>query len=320
MHKLLAWLLPAWARPDHPLLQYEFARLQRAGRQRVALHCVVLALALAAMSLLSWLVTGDSMAGQSLSHALWRGMYFPLLVLQAAAWMAALAMGMSAVESERQRRTWDSLRATQAGAGSALRARWIGILYRLRAPIAVMLAARALLAAAMLYELAAFDFHYSAALSARLNPPLPDPFLALPLIALVMAVNFLLPLISLAAAVAFGMLVAVALRARLWTAIVQVVAVATQVACMVAGALYIAGQLEASQQLPPAIHGLVLLVYSALGDWALQLAYLGRLGEVWAGAEHGGGLPPALGIWLLTLAWLADGMMRLAESLSEGRG
>ena len=86
-------------------------------------------------------------------------MYFPALALQAITFVLALALGAAAVDAERSRKTWDKLRATEAGAGLALRARWLGILYRLRAPIALILLLRLLLALAALIELTAFGGH-----------------------------------------------------------------------------------------------------------------------------------------------------------------
>ena len=111
----------------------------------------------------------------------------------------ALTLGASAVGGERSRKTWDNLRVTEFGAGLALRARWAGILYRLRAPITLILLVRFLLIAGILYDLTAFGGLYPKILGAQAKPPLPEWRLDLLLIAFAVTVNILLPILQVAA-------------------------------------------------------------------------------------------------------------------------
>lgn len=317
MATLRRWLLPHWAQSDHPLLQYELTPYRgRGGRGRFAALAVLLggSAAIYAAAILS------PAGGANPTSLLWRSLYYPTLILQLATMMAALTLGAAAVGGERSRKTWESLRATEFGAGLALRARWAGILYRLRAPICAILLARIFLKAGMIYDLTAFDGLYAQMLAAQASPPLPAPRLELPLIALAATVALLLPVAQIAVAAAFGILLSVAVRERLFAALIHALLIACQLALAAAGAFALSPALQARAPLETAWSYALALAYSAFGDWGLLAAQLGSLGEIWRGAAFGWTISPALALLLFALGLAADGMMWLAGRLSERRG
>ena len=264
---------------------------------------------------------GASDAG-NFSARLWQSLYFPALALQAGALMLALALGAASVDAERNRKTWDKLRATEAGAGLALRARWLGILYRLRAPIAAILLLRLLLALAALVELSAFGGHYVQMLSAGAGaaPAIGDWRLGLLLIALGVALSLAQPLAIIAAAAALGLFLSVTVAERLYSALLQIALAAIYVALLLASAAGAAEILQGRLILSDAAQFAVILLYSSYGDWGLLLAQLGSLGQVWARVPAGAYISVGMAALLLIQTLLADGLMALAERIAERRG
>ena len=223
--RLRDWL-PTSARLRNPLLRYELAKSPgRAAGASFVRQLVALLLLLGAASALYAGAFGPGDAG-GLSALLWESLYFPTLALQVITVVLALALGAASVDAERSRKTWDSLRVTEAGAGLALRARWLGILYRLRAPVAAIVLLRLLLALGTLLDLTAFGGHYVSMLSANATPPLGDWRSGLLLIALSMALNLAQPLVMIASSAALGLFLSVAVVERLYGAVIQIVVIA----------------------------------------------------------------------------------------------
>lgn len=321
MGRLRDWLLPEWARAEHRLLQYELSHFRAAGRRRgILIQLVALSAMLGGSAALYVATVHNPASGANLTSLIWRSLYYPTLVLQLLTVIMALALGAAAVGRERRRKTWDNLRATEFGAGLALRARWAGILYRLRAPIMLILLTRVILIAGMLYDLTAFGGLYAQMLGAHARPPLPEWRLDLVLIALAVTVNIVLPPLQIAAAAAFGILLSVAIRERIYSAAVLLLAVATQLAFAAAGALAIAQMLRVDAPAAGDWSYALLLGFSAFGDWGLLLAQLGSLGEIWHRVPYGSTISFCLLIPLIALSLAADGMMWLAARLSERRG
>lgn len=321
MRNLRNWLLPEWARPEHPLLQYELSHFRAAGGRRGLLaQLALLAALLGGGSALYAATRLNPASGANLTGLIWQCLYYPTLVLQLLTMILALALGGAAVGGERNRKTWDNLRVTEFGAGLALRARWAGILYRLRAPISLILLVRCTLIAGILYDLTAFGGLYAQMLGAHAKPPLPEWRLNLLLIALAVTVNVMLPLLQIATAAAFGILLSVAVRERIYAAILQMLVIAIQLAFAAAGAFAIAHLLRSDAPVAGGGPYALFWGYSAFGDWGLLLAQLGSLGEIWHRVPYGSSISLALMIPLAVLGLAADGMMWLAARLSESRG
>ena len=321
MRRVRDWLLPEWARFEHPLLQYEVSQFRAAGGRRgLAIQLITLLALLGGSATLYAAASISPASGVNLTSLIWQSLYYPTLVLQLLTAIMALALGASAVGGERRRKTWDNLRATEFGAGLALRARWAGVLYRLRAPIILILVTRVMLIAGMLYDLTAFGGLYVQMLGAQARPPLPEWRLDLLLIALAVTVSLILPTLQIAAAAAFGILLSVAFRERIYTAVILMLVAATQLAFAAAGALAIAGLLQVDAPAVSAWSYALLLGFSAFGDWGLLLSQLGSLGEIWNRVPYGATISFCLLILVFAMSLATDGLMWLAARLSERRG
>ena len=315
-------LVPAGARPpmSNPLLQYELDKARgRSSGPGFALQLTAIITLLGLAAALYAAAFGAPDAG-NLSARLWQSLYFPALALQALTLMLALALGAESIGAERRRKTWEKLRATEAGAGLALRARWLGIMYRLRAPIAVILLFRLLLALAAQVELTAFGGHYVQMLGAGAAPPLGDWRISLLLIALSVALSLAQPLAMIAAAAALGLFLSVTVVERLYSALLQIVLAAIYVVLLLASAAGAADILQGRLIMSDAAQFAVVLLYSSFGDWGLLQAQLGSLDQVWARVPAGAYIGVGMVALLLIQAFTADGLMALAERISERRG
>ena len=309
---LLDWLLPGWARRNSALLRHQLANTS--GRFGALLQATgwLLAIGLAALCIDALSPTNANMGAR-----IWRSSHLPLLALQTGTWVVAFLLGGGTVGRQRSRKTWDSLRATEAGVALALRMRWLGILLRLRAPIAAILLVRLLYCLGMWVDLSAFGGHHGSMLARQALPPLPDSWLALPLIAATMAALLLLPLGAIGLGAALGILLSVLIRERMFAALAQVLIVSAQLIWVVAGSLQIhIGWL----QLPGEAQFAWQLLYGALGDWGLSLAQLSNLGELWSSVPGGAWLGPALFCLALAGGSAADGLLWLAARLGQRRG
>ena len=205
-------LLPYWARPEHPILQYELANLRLGGsRWKSIIQLLLLALLLGGGGYLYAGSTSTDTGAGNLADFIWRCLYFPSILVQTATVLSALAFGIGSVEIDRSRQTWDSLRVTEIGAGLTLRTRWVAIFYRLRAPILALLMARLFLVLGMIVDMTAFGGGYLRVLGSTLVDSGYSWWITLPMIALLMTANLLLPLTTVGAASALGILISVAI-------------------------------------------------------------------------------------------------------------
>ena len=313
MNKVRRFLLPGWARTEHPILRYELAHLKRPVSRRTRfLQLLVIVLLLV---LPGYFYAAHIHAASNLSDLVWRSLYFPTLLAQVITAALALSLGIDSVGQERSRRTWDPLRATEVGAALTLRSRWLAILYRLRAPILAVLLARLILLALMLYELAAFDGLYIE----TLTPPFTDWRIGLLAIALIMAASLLLPLTVPGVFAGLGLLISVAIKDRTYRLTVQVMLVTAHITLTVGLLLAVSQVLSGGIRLSDNALFVLFLGYGGFGDGALLLTQLGSLDEIWALVPDAIFIGGGLLILTLLQAAAADGSLWLAVRLSEGR-
>ncbi len=321
MRRFTRWLLPAWALPDHPLLQYELPHLRGEGARRRDSWRLGLLLALLGGAALVYARFSATTAAQgNIGAAVWQSLYYPTLALQQITLIIAFLLGAAVVDAERSRKTWDNLRATEAGARLALRARWIGILYRLRVPILAIVVVRLVFVGITLNELTAFGGRMAHIISGNAMPPLPDWRLGLMLIALNLAVHLLLPLVMLAGAAALGLVLSVLVKERVYAVVAQLLLVLAQVAFVAGAALLLAADLSGNMSLPQLPRYALYLVYGGFGDWGLLQLHLGSLGELWRHVPYGATLTLGAALQLVVGAWMADTLVALAARLAESRG
>jgi hypothetical protein len=312
--------LPAWAKTDHPLLRYELQRQQssdkRPTRLIIATGQVLLLFGFLAGGYLFATNFLTQPTGVNTTQSLWRVLYFPALALQIILSLLVLSISAGTVNDERRRQTWDNLRATEVGAAMKLRTRWVALLYRLRGLIVLILAARLVLALALLYELTSHRGGYIDLLTATVVPELPLP-LGVTMMASLMTAAFLLPITQTGLEIALGLLIGAAIRNRTYSAILQVFLVVAKM-LIVFGLLFIGTRfLMREIEMADSAAWLLMGGFSAFGDQGLLLMQAGQAGDLWAripySVLYGFAL---LGIVLLQ-AILTDGIMAYAVRRAE---
>ena len=226
-------------------------------------------------------------------------------------------MGAAALNGERRGTIWDSLRVTAFGAELAIRARWLGILYRLGAPIAALLLVRLIFSLAMLFDMTAFGGSAVKMLGAEAASATVDVPISIALVGLSAVASVLLPLPMIGCFAALGILLSLAIKEQLFAVIIQMLAIALLVAFVCAGSYALSQALSGHLTLPPLAELLLLIGYSCYGDWGLLHMQLGSLGDVWRNLSFGPFAGAGMAGLLLAQAAIADGMISLAERISE---
>lgn len=276
--------LPEWARSSHPLVRYEIGQTQQASR-RIRLLRVAGFTAL--LVILFWagyaIATGffQNPAGQSLTESAMAILFWPTLALQLILQIAALTITVNTVSEQKRRQAWDNLRATEDGAGLALRARWATVYYRLRVLIGVMLVIRIGFIIGILYDLTAFQGRYIDLLVNNITPDI-SPIVGALLLAFLMTAALLLPMTSIGLHAALGLLISVTVQQRVYSVMTQIIVVIIRlgvvIALLIAATQFIRGNLTLSDGAAWLLFG----GFSALGDWGLSFLHLGFYGEIWA--------------------------------------
>lgn len=318
MLELWKKLLPAWAQPNHPILQYELAHQRAAGsRRKSMLQLFLLALLLGGGGYLYASATTINGRAENLADFLWRCLYYPSILIQTATVLAALAYGIGSIEADRSRQTWDKLRVTELGAGIALRTRWMAMLYRLRGPILALLLARLVLQLGMIANMTAFGGGYLRVLSSSTLGAAPSLWITLPLVILLMTAQMLLPLVTVGAAGAFGILISVAIKQRLFAITVQLVLSVLIVAAVAGGLFAVTSALGGRLLTSDGLRFFLFLGYGGFADGGMLFANLGSLGAVWKLLPQGAFISIGL-LLILALETIAiDRCLSLAIHLSE---
>lgn len=284
---LRIWLgpLPDWTQPNHPIVRYE---LQRAAenlnaRQRL-LRAFGLACLIALAIVFALLVVSAGLtqpAGANIPDTLWRVLFAPVFAVQLGALVLSFALASSLVDEERRRQTWDPLRATEQGATLALRARWLGVMFRLRLLLGLILTARLIFVVGLLWQLTA---HRGAYLDALLAAVVPETNLVIGIILLAAALTaaVLLPFIHVGMAAALGLIVAAWIRARGLSGAAQAIFAVLILTLATVLLLLMSGFLSGALPMDRALTWLLHLLYTVLGDWGLLSLHLAESGLIWA--------------------------------------
>lgn len=322
MIQRLTGQLPDWARPEHPFLRYRLnstLTLPRRARYLRALSGVLLVLALLVGGYLLATNLLRQPPGQNPTESLLNVIFWPLLALQLLMQVGTLVLTGGAVSDEKRRQTWDNVRATEAGAGLAIRSRWALVFYRMRALFVVVIGLRVLLIAGILVDLMAFQGRY---LDLMINGIIPD--VALPvaavLLALMMTAGLLLPVTGVGFDAAVGLLIATLVQERAYTVLVQIVLVVMRVllvaVLLIAATQFVTGNLA----MPEPLSWVLMFLYAAYGDWGLAFLNLGFYGEMWALIPFGVLFGLALLGFALLQAALTDWLLSLATRQAERQG
>jgi hypothetical protein len=314
--------LPSWARSDHPLLRYELGRARRVSRRTAYLRVAGFAALVIVVYWFGYAVaTGffQNAPGQNLTESAIAIVFWPTLAMQVLLQVAALVLTVNTVSEQKRRQTWDNLRATEEGAGLALRTRWATVFYRLSPLLAVVLAVRVALILGILYDLTAFQGRYIDLLINGVRPEV-SPIVGALLLAFLMTASLLLPFTSVGLEASIGLLVSVLIQQRVYSVMTQVIAVVIRLGLVIgftiAATQFIRGDLAASET------GAWFLMggFSALGDWSLSFLLLGFYSEVWATIPYAIFLGVALLIFAMLQSVITEWILAFAIRRAERHG
>lgn len=321
MIKYLTSQLPTWARPEHPLLQYQLRSNRidtRQARLLRALGVVVVGFLLFAGGYLYATNLLQAPAGSNLTDSIWRVLFFPALIIQIILRIVAFSVGVGSIAENRRNQTWDSMRATEKGAEITLRTRWAAMFYQMRGLIGGVLFIRLILIVGILYDLTAFRGGYLDMLTANITPEIPVSVGVLLLSAL-MTAGMLLPLTGLGVDMAMGLLISTAVRQRTYAGLIQAVYVVIRLAVVV-GLLYLLTRfIQGELQLEGWLAWLLVTGFTAIGDWGLVLLQLGSAGELWAIIPYAVAIGVVLLVFALIQAILTDVLLNFAVKVAERR-
>ena len=319
MLQRLTGQLPEWARPEHPILRHEIARMRESGTFTVRfVQFLFLALVLGGIGYLYALYVAPQPLTNNITDIIWRIVFFPALIVQVILRLIAVTLGVNSVNEERQRRTWDKFRSTEVGAELRLRTRWVAIFYRLRGLIGGVMLVRIVLIIGILYDLTAFRGGYLDILTANITPEM-SVFVGVIMLAFLMTAGLILPLTSLGVDIALGILITVAIKDRAYASILYILWILFRL-ILVFGFLIAMTQFLQNTFEPANTESLLLVAgYSAFADWGLFMMQLGAAGEIWAIVPFSIFMGIILLGFALVQAIISDGLLALAVRLSERR-
>lgn len=312
--------IPDWAKRENPLLRYELSRREdKSGSAvgRVAMWVIILSTLVLGGYLY---VTNGLQRSLQMPYTLdiWRMLVFPLVAIQLILRVAGLSLGVGAVTDERQRQTWDNLRATERGAEIGLRTRWVSVFYRLRGLVFTILVSRFVLIGAILYELTSMQGGYLDLLTARAMPSV-SMEVGVILLAAFMTAFIIMPITATGVDIAIGLFISTNIRNRALSALAQVLVVVFRVVTTV-GFFWITWQLMNGDS---AIEGLPALYTlgagAVLADWGLLLSQLSNAGEIWAQIPYAVYLGLGMLIFAVVQVAIASGLLSLAVRSAEIR-
>jgi len=337
MLRLFYAQLPAFARPDNPIMRYT---LLRDGRRTSASTRFVRAL-ISALLLIVLLILGYQIATGFGSVALddaqlnaldsvFLVLYWPLIILQIGARLLAISATTGVIAAETRTGTWESLKITTEGAKLTMRARWASVFYRLRYVLLLIVAARVFFVIVALINFTSFQGQYLDLMVSGTTPlsQMPNPIVSLALsvllASLTMVSALLLPFTAIAFDASLGMLIGTIARGR-WLGILGQVVILLVRLVISSIALWI-GALALS--FSPLVAGSGLGISSVPGggpltwlgtlfgltegDLGLTLLHLPHLQRVWADIDYGILIGLAVLLYALLQAALSQAMIRLA--------
>ena len=312
--------LPDWAKQENPLLRYEIVRRQDKSESPVG-RILMWVIGLTVLILGGYIYATDGMQrGLQLPYTLdiWRIVIFPLLFLQIIMRIAGLSLGVGAVTDERQRQTWDNLRATERGAEIGLRTRLASVFYRLRSVIFTVMVGRIVLVGAILYELTSMQGGYLDLLTARAIPVV-SVQVGVILLAAFMTAFIIMPLTATGVDIALGLLISTTVRNRAISTVLQVLIVVFRTVTTL-GLFWISWQFLNEEIALEGYSALSAIGASAIfADWGLVLSQLSTAGQLWADIPY----TVFLGVFMLAMVviqvLIAGGCMLLAVRAAEVR-
>lgn len=331
--------LPAFARPDHPIMRYLLLREgRRATRGNQILRWLSIAFLVGLLPLGGWMVATrfgtQPIETANRFDAIYLTLYWGLIALQILMRLVAMSATIGVIATEERQQTWDTLKITTEGALLTMKARWAAAFYRLLPVLIILTLARALFILIALYDLTTFQGKYIDILIGG-TVPFGEPYLArdmaesvgvtsgVIITALGMTAALIAPFTALAFDAALGMLVGTLARSRLAGILGQFSLVLVRV--LITGwALWVGasaltlspfGALNASfagSAPSPVLGWLGAFFGIAEGDLGLTALHLPYVQRMWADYDYGIFIGVAFLGYVLLQALLANLIVGLA--------
>lgn len=306
--------LPVWARPTHPMMRYAL------GYRKLTLRDILVRMLLAVLVVGIMVAAGyvyTSETSDSSTVAYREFMFYPLVVLQLFAQLAALSMTVNSVALERQRGTWETLQVSLVGAATAIRSRWALVFYRLRWILAAMVLGRLGYIALLMGDMTDFE---GRAIDVRIIGISPEVTLevAVFLLTALITAAILLPFVAIALDAAIGMLISTLTQRRSVGILTSLILVGGRI-LVTASALFLGETILTANGTKPEIvemsttEGWVRTVFLTLqGDLGLRLLNLETLGNLWADLENGIYLGGVVLVGTILMAVIGNGFVLFA--------
>jgi len=284
MLQRLGMELPDWARAGHPHIRYELGQVRRVSRRIKYTQAIGISLVVVLLFVGGYFIGTNflqSVPGQSLTESAMAIVFWPTFVLQIILQTAAMTLMVNTVSEQKRRLTWDNLRATEGGAGVALRAKWASVYYRLRLLLGLILVIRVGLVLGILYDLTAFQGRYIDLLVNNITPEV-SPIVGALLLAFLMTAALLLPLTGVGMQAAIGLLIAVNIQQRIYNVMTQLIIIIVRLLIIVGLTLATTQFINNQITLGDVPAWLLTGAYAAIGDWGLRFLHVGFYSEIWA--------------------------------------
>lgn len=312
--------LPHWAQGDNPLLRYELFRRQ--DKTQISIGRI----AMSVFALSALILGGHIFATNGLQRdvelpytlELWRILIFPIIFIQIIIRVAGLSFGVGAVTDERQRQTWDNLRATEHGADIGLRTRFVSVFYRLKGMLFTVMLARFILVAGVLYELTAFQGDYLDLLTARAIPTV-SAEIGVIILAAFLTAFIMMPLTATAVDIALGLLISTAVRNRATASLLQILFIIFRVVSAIALTWFTWKMLGTNLESAGLAELYLLGAGGIFADWGLMLSQLANAEQIWMHVPYTVFLGLAMLIAVLIQVAIAEGLLSLSVRLAEFR-
>lgn len=308
MSRITQWIVADAGLNDVGPLRYVLGATRHTSRRSLVRY-IFFAIAFIGISIL--LTLSDGITDRSASAVVYDALYMPTTLLQAVISAAVFGSTIHFIHTVRNKKAWDSLRATAGGSGAAIRAAWAGIVYyRLSGPLgAVVYAPRLVLLGFLLSDLTAFRGDYLTLIAGGHQPTITPP-LEILLLGAFVAAAFLLPLSTIGLEAAVGLLFSTFTRSRTTATFIQIVLTLARV-CWSLAAVFLFTSLTSvivnGQSVPDIRTIVAVLANGAAGDWGLGMMHTATVDTIWTNVPYSA----YIGIVLLGVVLLQSGLTAL---------
>jgi hypothetical protein len=313
--RILRWVLPAWALPDHPTV-----RLMLGARRGSWQWGRWLWATAGYLSVLFFIGQQVIVPSATRAETAIFTLLIPTLLGQAA--LSAIIYGhtLDAIHLLRQNEAWDVIRSTAGGTGQVVRGVWAASLYRVTGWIwVVVYAPRAVLLGVLLLDVTSFRGELIDQMASSAVPSVPWPWGGV-LLALWATGVLLMPLAVLGTDGALGVWLSTFARARWMTGPILIgLTIWRFIGALVAVVLMLS-LIQPWDIVPVSLEGVgwgVLLLNAQAGDWGLSYLHAAQLEQWWRAVPYSAYLGAGLVALVLLNLILSEALLKWAARRAQ---